>query len=581
MARRGDEKTIKVSADVADLQRAFENVERAYADVSKASGDYARAVEASAKAVTDDEKAIAKEVEKTTKAILQATKQRAAAYKSQASAIKTQVDAVKQKVTATDADTDAQGKNTKAAMAGKVAFVALGMAVLGAATKFADMTRKVAESNDVSAVNQQQAQRMVGSLDSIASSANVATLGFMNFVAAVGGLRDAEHAVSNFDRSMKEIALGWSALAMMAREGIGVDEVVKRMKVLENFAQADRKFQEDWTANVQESEEKRAAAKKKRDEIDALVAKNIEERNKALEAGDKKRADAANKRAEAARKLREADDEADARAATELAFAEAENERLNAEQALLDLREQTNQMIDETHIRLQDEMEVRHLEQQLRADMTEEEKQALEDIQQLEKDLFAIRISGMSEEEKGRAKRIVMLGVELKKGKEIEKQDKAEAERDKAIYKATMDATANVGKAALDAAGLSNAATATESAIKAAYYTGESIAEFAAFNIPSGIGFAAAAAQHAIVAGGALAGGVGGMTGGGGKGGGGGGGGPQERLTSGLPATATTGPRETGMTVNVNTLSYVSPEDARRIGQAEAREATSTVGGRK
>jgi hypothetical protein len=40
-------------------------------------------------------------------------------------------------------------------------------------------------------------------------------------------------------------------------------------------------------------------------------------------------------------------------------------------------------------------------------------------------------------------------------------------------------------------------------------------------------------------------------------------------------------PRETSMTVNVNTLSYVSPEDARRIAVSESREAQAIVGGRK
>lgn len=585
MARRGEEKTIKVSADVADLQRAFENVEKAYADVSKASGDYARAVEASASAVTADEKAIAKEVERTSKAILTASKQRATAYKSQATAIKGQIDTVKKKVAVEKADKDASEKTSKASKGKAIAMAGAAVAVAGLAKAMSaaiNISREMVGGMIASTRQGEENRAKLIALEKVYKDLDKAIIEgkkeitlivaeFARFGALIDSSGPTGKAISWVTNEIKTLVKQGTLMAQLFGSMVfnmeGFDAAAKRLHAL-------NKAQKEGEKTRDKSKESERAVKK-------LVEERVEVMKRAEQARKDEQAAqeaAAKSAADAARQARKDDEASTALLETEIAFAEAEAERLNAEKDLLDLREQTNKMIDETIVRLQQEMEIRHLEQTMR----EGESEQLQRQHEIELALFEIRTSGASEEEQARARRILQLQGETealqKAAATAEKKAETDAAAAKATSKAATDAALGVGAAALEAAGVANAATAIEAGKKAAFYTGESIAAFAAFNPISGAGFALAAAHQAVVAGGALAGGVGG---GGGGGGGKSGGGPQERLTSSLPAVATAQPRETGMTINVNTLSYVSPEDARRIATAEARQATSTVGGRK
>lgn len=526
MARRGEEKTIKVSADVADLQRAFENVERAYADVSQASKDYARAVEASAKAVTDEEKAIAKEVERTTKAVLQASKQRASALKSVAAATKEQQkafagleDATKSSTKATKESSSATKDQVQTLNGARGAAMALGVAAIGLATKFRDYVKAAAEAKNGTESARQEAQRMVGAMEGIETQAAQTVVEIANLGASLAGMASGGEAMERIEYNVGKIRQGFALLNVMVRDGVGAVEAYGTM--VEEVARADylAKMNKKYQDGLKENEE-----------LEAKVAKNVEDRMKSAEEGERrrekqrednarKRADAARRRAEEQRKLDEEDRKAQEAAEIELILAQAEAERLNAQEE-------------------------------------------------------AVRVQNASNA-------AVAMGIQLAKEKADEDKKEAkrleeEAELRRAVTKAALEGAAEVGEAALRAADMDVAATVLSSAAKVGFYTAESIAAFGAANPVSGIAFATAAAQHAIVAGGALAGGVGGGGGGGAKSPSS----PPERMISSAPIIPMAEARETAMVVNVNTLSYISPEDARRIGMAEARETRATVGGR-
>jgi hypothetical protein len=742
MAKKGEEKTIKVSADVEDLKKAFEQVEKSYAEVAQASKEYAAALESSSKAVTDEEKKVAKEVEKTTKTILTDTKKRAAAYRDQATALKTQGDALKQKIALTDKDTDASAKNVKTMGASTAALAGLGVAALAAASKIGDLVRKYAEvdaasgrlansfksagastedmaraesiATEMSKRGQASRLESIDSIRLLTDASGNATQAIDDYRLAVdiasqtgktaaeasdllskvrkgeveelksmrglnkelaedlGKIEDATikteiamqllsesydgaaHANAGlidrqkaFSLTLEEAelaagnlfgAIGESGTGLVGSFGklIGVfedgsDPVRTLTGAFSNFGDAIR----DTTRPIQdlveaggalgalfsgrglfavidEAETKRAksvatsnaaadavkketAAVKEQADAKTKLAKELAEQEKKkasdaakaakaaeAEAAKQKREDdakrarnkaAASEAAALKKQLAEEDEESDRENAAILAAAE----ELAGVENLAAARLESDRIHEESMLRQTQMMEERHLRQQMALDLSEEERAALAIQIELEKELFAIRSSGMEPEAMARAENIALLKTEGKTLAGIAKKDEETANKKKAIYDATVDATASVGAAALEAAGLSNAATALESGIKAAYYTGESFAAFAGANIPSGIGFAAAAAQHAIVAGGALAGGLGGGGGGGSK--------PSsssgsDRLQRSSPVVTNAAAASGATVVNVNTLSYVSPEDARRIGHAEAREARATIGGR-
>lgn len=146
---------------------------------------------------------------------------------------------------------------------------------------------------------------------------------------------------------------------------------------------------------------------------------------------------------------------------------------------------------------------------------------------------------------------------------------------------AQADAYGAVATGLLEVAGAGEAATIAQAALDGAKATYLAGIEFGLGNFLGAAALGVAAAQAFALAGQGVSSAV--------KGGGGGGAskagtartssvGQQARENRGA---TTAQPRETGMTINVNTLSYVSPEDARRIATAEARQATSTVGGRR
>lgn len=742
MAKKGEEKTIKVSADVEDLKKAFAQVEKSYAEVAQASKEYAAALESSSKAVTDEEKKVAKEVEKTTKTILSDTKRRAAAYKDQATALKTQADALKQKTALTDKDSDAASKNVKTMKVSTVALAGLGAAALATASKIGDLVKKYAEVDAASGrlansfksagastedmakaeaiaaemskrgqasrlesinslrlltdasgnatqaiddyrlavdiasqtgktaaeaseliskvrkgeveelksmrgLNKELAQDLGKIEDSStkteiamqllsesydgAAAANAglidrqkafsltleeAEIAAGNLLGAIGesgtGLvgslgtlvgvfeegadpvRTLTGAFSNFGDAIREtsrpiqdlVEAGGALGALFSGRGLFavIDEAdTKRAKSVASSNAATEAVKKETAAVKDQADAKTKLAKAQADQekkkaSDAAKASKSAEAEEAKQKRDDDARRARNKAAaaEAAalkKQLAEEDEQSDKDNAASLAA----SEELAGVENLAAARAESDRIHEESMLRQAQMMEERHIRQQMALGLSEEERAALAIQIELEKELYAIRESGMAPEAMARAENIALLKTEGKTLAGIAKKDEETADKKKAIYEATVDATASVGKAALDAAGLANEATALESGIKAVYYTGESIAAFSSFNIPSGIGFAAAAAQHAIVAGGALAGGLGGGGGGGSK--------PSsssgsERLQRSTPVVTNAGARESATVVNINTLSYVSPEDARRIGHAEAREARATIGGR-
>ena len=578
MARKGEEKTIKVTADVEDLKRAFDQVERSYAEVAQASKEYAAALEASSKAVTEDEKKLAKEVEKTTKTILNDSKRRAAAYKDQASAMKTQADALKQKISATDNDTEASKKNTAALGTAKAAMLAAGAAILGMIAKYGDLARKIAENDKVNASTRESAKRLSETLDSISINAASATIEVTNLVAAVLGLDDATKANENFARSMGEITLGFRTLARMAKDSVGVEEAIRRMRIDDEMAKKQEINHQKWQRRQREILEEYERGVKEREILEDLMAKNQQERLKAIEKGEADRETKRKKYASDAARESARQREEDARLAKEDAAALAASEELAGIENLAAARAEAEKMRVESVTRQKQDMEERHILQQSALSQTDAEKEQLQIQLDLEKELFDIRTSGMGAEAQTRAERLALLKAEVKFLDKIGEKTDETSEKEKAALKASLEAGGDAAAWAAEQAGIKNAGVALEAGKKAGFYTAESYASFAAGNIVSGTGFALAAAQHAAVAGGALFGGLGG---------GGGGGGskspssaPEDRLQRSAPIVTQSGPRESTTTVNVNTLSYVSPEDARRIGHAEAREVRATIGGR-
>lgn len=300
----------------------------------------------------------------------------------------------------------------------------------------------------------------------------------------------------------------------------------------------------------------------------------------------KKLSGSTNKLAQEKERLRKADEEAIAALERDLILEEEAARIYNEEAEALDrlnqVKAESKRLQDETLTRLEQELEIRQMNESFEAEGgSSAEIEALKIQQELERELFDIRRSGMSWESKARAEQIAQRKASIATARLEADQEAENAKKRKAAINAAAEATATLGAAALEQAGLANAAIALESGQKAAYYTGESIAEFAAYNIPGGIGFAAAAAQHALVAGGAI---IGGLNGGGSRGGGG--------ATTGTPADTAprtlTAPtvseaqaREQTIVLNQNMLGYLPPDDARRVSSAEARLVRSKVGGRR
>jgi hypothetical protein len=204
---------------------------------------------------------------------------------------------------------------------------------------------------------------------------------------------------------------------------------------------------------------------------------------------------------------------------------------------------------------------------------------------ELEERLVEIRNSDMGTEEQARQARLAYLKQEVvalnEAAKAADKQKKEESDKAKQSESDTEMMLGNfesLAMASLAAADLQNVATALQSAKKVGFYGAEAIASFAAGNPVSGAGFLAAAAEHALNAGTAMAGGMS-------KSGGGGGAAasPAESAprSFGPTSMAVAEAREGSIVINQNMLSYIAPEDARRMASSEAREARATVGGRR
>ena len=574
MARK-DEKTIKMTADTADVQKAFARVEDAYADVAKAADSYADAVKKSSQAVTKDEQKAAAEHEKATKKILDSAKKRATALKTTATAMQEQQKAVTSLSGATEKHSKVQDSATKVAATATAATLALGMAVLGAAKKFAELTKKVAENDSVSAKTRETAQSMVGSIDNISTSSATAAVEVANLVSALLGLDGADEALDNLDRNIGKITLGFRTLAIMAREGIGLEAAVEALIAEDKLAaemEASAKRVEGYHKQVLDQQE---ALEKSTNE---RVAKNYAERVKVMEDADKERERQRAARAAEAKRKREQDAALTAQDEKDAAFNDAEveiaNKKAEEDAYALQIQQQANQLIDETNTRLQQEMELRQELAKLKANP--EEMEALERQQQLERDLFAIRASGMSDEAKARERQITLVRFQGDISKEMTKEEEETAEKRKEALKQTGIAMTSLGAAALEQAGMANAAIALEAGQKVAYSTAEAIAAFASLNPISGAGFLAAAAQYAIVAGGSISSNMSAAKGGGSKS-------PASMAPASRSNAVTPSQgrdaRDTSITVNNNTLSYIAPEDTRRIAEGEVREVRSQVGG--
>jgi hypothetical protein len=585
MARQG-EKTIKLTADTADVQKAFARVEDAYGEVAKAAADYAEAVDRSSKAVTADEQKIAAEHEKATKQILNSSKRRAGALKTQAvamgeqqkslkSSISGEKMAEKQSAALTKTSTNASKAGMSKAAAFGVAAVAAGVMVkaIGAAVDVSrQMVGAMLKSKDITDEQRASLMNLQATFDAYDEAQKAVKEGITFVVAEFAKfgkiLSPLQNALNAVVAEIKWLVKHGTLMAQL------FGSMVVNMESLEDASKRLHKVNKDIADDAQ----KKIAS----DKAEAQVLKNLEERKAAIEKGDKQREkDAQDRAASASRRAqqRKEDDEAAIQDARALAEAEELAIKENAEKDVADALAKGATLATETQTRLGQELELRQALERQKAQAAGADMEALETLQQLERDLFDIRSSGASDEEKERATRLTMLNFEIDAfGTLMAKKKEADATIAES-NKAAIAAAEGAGVAALEQAGLTNVAVGIAAGKKAAFYAGESFAAFGALNPVSGALFAAAAVQQASVAGGAVMGNIP-------KGGGGSVGkspasvSPTSRASQSM-APASAGPRETGITITNNMLSYIAPEDARRIAVSEAREARAVVGGRK
>jgi hypothetical protein len=584
MARRNEEATIKLSADTKDVQAAFDKAADAYGALQKAAEEHARAVEATSKAVTDDEKAVAEAYEKATKKILKSETARSNALKKAAGAAKSQSEAMKGVASETKKATDATGKGGMSFGSMAAAAVAVGAAIAGVVNVTKEMTGSMIASMREGDANRDK----LIALESAHKSLDAATLEGKKqltlFVAELGkfgplimGPDGASKAMAYLNKTMGELQGNGMLMAQlftsMAVNLESFDDAAKRLHAV-NKQMAVAAKQRDVT----KAQEKQVEAN-----IKARIAAMEEaEQKRKVESEDAKRADEqAKERAKTDRDLKRRTEEqakiaeqlriqqeAEAQAAALVAQLKSDAAKIAVEDAQRKISQQEiyNQtLINEALARGED---ITLLQSQL----------------ELEERLVEIRNSDMGTEEQARQARLAYLKQEVvalnEAAKAADKQKKEESDKAKQSESDTEMMLGNfesLAMASLAAADLQNVATALQSAKKVGFYGAEAIASFAAGNPVSGAGFLAAAAEHALNAGTAVA----GM----GKSGGGGGAAasPAESAPRSFGPTSMTvaEAREGSIVINQNMLSYIAPEDARRMASSEARESRATVGGRR
>lgn len=723
--RKGDEKTIKISADTDDLKRSFADLQDSYERVAKASAEYADAVDKSSKAVTKDELKAAKEIEAAHKRVLAAEKKRLSALKSRDAAMQASAKNIKSQTKSTDASAKSTGKLSVGmlGLVGVLASVGAGAAALSrqfaeldaANGRLANSIGRVGGTGTEMAAAEELATEMarrgqatrlesINSIRELIDASGSATTAMTDYRLAVdiasqanigvsqattmlakarngeveelknlrglnkdlaqdlgkiedqtlrselavqllsesyngaaeanAGLVDQQNALSYSMDDLSTATGGFVSAIVDTGTGAlsavgqffgllneGQDAVSGITDMIDDMTEAIRAVKDPamdllkeggvlgvWLQGksigevVSEGDSRRAkeaAAKKPKPDSgspsegggkssgpqsESKTTDKITEALKRQEEAKKKLRKGTSNLAKEKEKLRQQDEENLLAMEQELLLAEEEAERLNAEaeaQArLAKVKADANTLIEETNQRLQDELDLRHeLEQQKIID-SEGDLERLTMQQELEKELFNIRQSGLSWEAKARAENLAYIKFESKL-KQKEKKESADANKQRMEeIQHVADATVTLGAAALEQAGLKNAAIALESGKKVAYYTGESIASFAQYNIPAGLGYAAAAAQHAIVAGGSIFGGGGGAP----KKGAAAGsmaGSSKDMPTQGSLGNTGGGASTVNYNLNVQTVAGISNQDARRIEQAVRRATTQQVGGRR
>jgi hypothetical protein len=424
--------------------------------------------------------------------------------------------------------------------------------------------------------------QMAGVIDKSLSPIETVSSAFRNFaasmreasqplqdIAAAGGIFGTWFKGKSISEAISEADSARAVAAAKKKEGDkkAVDSTGKVIEAVDKQAEAEKRLKDtlDAQARTREEQSKRAKDQAEAEKKRAKQAADYAQRQKNLQDEARKAAQ------EAAAYEQQLAREKEARDAEEIAIAQ----------------ERASQHIEEMKTRIEQEFELRQALEMQKAVANDADIQALGEIQALERDLFDIRSSAASDGEKQQLTRIRMVRQETTNLEKLKQKTAETAEQEAKRTASAIAATEGLGVAALEAAGMSNAGTALEAGKKAAFYTGESIASFAALNPVSGTLFAVAAAHQAVVAGGAL---IGGGGGGGARSGGGG----ASSVTGSSPASvapssrssqsmapASGGAREMGITINNNMLSYIAPEDQRRMAVAESREARAIVGGRK
>ena len=366
----------------------------------------------------------------------------------------------------------------------------------------------------------------------------------------------------------------------MIEAGGALGAIFSGRSVFEVISDAD-------TRRAMENRGKPNAPEKQEEEQKKKLADTTANLNDVLKKQDeakKKLSRSTNKLAQEKERLRKADKESIEALERELILEEEAARIYNEEAEALDrlnqVKAESKRLQDETLTRLEQELEIRQMNEGFEAEGgSAAEIEALKIQQELERELFDIRRSGMSWESKARAEQIAQRKAEIATAKLDADVATEAAKQKKAAYMAAAEGAATVGEAALQAAGAEQAATILSSVKKIGFYTAEGFAQLGANNVPGAINYFAAAAEHAIVAGS----GVATSMGGGGSGGGATTGTPADTaprtLTS--PTVSDAQARDETIVLNQNMLGYLPPDDARRVSSAEVRLVRSKVGGRR
>ena len=436
---------------------------------------------------------------------------------------------------------------------------------------------------DKSAAMQAQMDEVTTSVGDVTVAIGEGGVGLVGALAKLIGLAETGDeffekfttGMHNFAGSIREVS---QPIYDLVAAGGAIGMLVNGKSIADVLSEAD-------SARARAAASKPAAKKdapKKEDakkEVEAELAKQTEK-------AEKKAADAAAQRekeraASSARSRRDAQERAQEKEAERVA-AEATRE---AEAQAAQLKADAAKIADEAAQREISQREIYNQTLVNEAIARGEDITLLQSQLELEERLVEIRNSDMSAEEQARQNRLALLKQEVIALNEAAKAADAKKKKDDDAAKKKEEETEmlegnleSLAVTSLKAAEAENVATALQSAKKVGFYGAEAIASFAKGNPISGAAYLAAAAEHAINAGTAVA-----SMGSSGGGGGGAAASPAESAprSFGPTSMAVAEAREGSITINQSMLSYVSPEDARRIASSEARESRATVGGRR